>query len=210
MNFNEALLESVIYALAYVECVAKRYSWSAQPALRGNRSNRHREGLVLEAGAAFRALHFPPFFPLYICLIGTWTSMHLPHAHTGPQFVANIFVGLPKFGANADLPPSLAGASSSLTQHSKGLQHGKHQHQSPCPLPVPHPPTRPPIHPHLSVLSDRQWWLTLWGKGKLNPWLTFRALCGVQRFFVQKVWPLCFCCLKAMDKTECLSASLWT
>lgn len=27
MNFNEALLESMIYALAYVECVAKRYSW---------------------------------------------------------------------------------------------------------------------------------------------------------------------------------------
>lgn len=74
MNFNEALLESVIYALAYVECVAKRYSWSAQPALRGNRGNRHGEGLVLEAGAAFRALHFPPFFPLYICLNGTWIS----------------------------------------------------------------------------------------------------------------------------------------
>lgn len=29
MHFNEALLESMIYALAYVECVAKRYSWSA-------------------------------------------------------------------------------------------------------------------------------------------------------------------------------------
>lgn len=29
MHFNEALLESMIYALAYVECVAKRYSWPA-------------------------------------------------------------------------------------------------------------------------------------------------------------------------------------
>lgn len=31
MHFNEALLESMIYALAYVECVAKRYSWPYPP-----------------------------------------------------------------------------------------------------------------------------------------------------------------------------------
>lgn len=143
MNFNEALLESVIYALAYVECVAKRYSWSAQPALRGNRGNRQRAGLVFEAVAAFRAL-LPPLFPpfTFVWLAHSYhTSMHPPHINTVPQFVANIFLGLPKCGANADLPPSLTGSSSSITQHSKGLQHGKHQHQSPAHRLAPPPPS---------------------------------------------------------------------
>lgn len=39
MNFNEALLESMIYALAYVECVAKRYSWPPLAALRGKKGS---------------------------------------------------------------------------------------------------------------------------------------------------------------------------
>lgn len=143
MNFNEALLESVIYALAYVECVAKRYSWSAQPALRGNRGNRHREGLVLEAGAAFRALHFPPFFPLYICLIGTWTSyIDAPPTYTyWTSVCCKHFSRATKIWSKCWFT-SLTGSSSSLTQHSKGLQHGKHQHQSPahCLSPPPRPP----------------------------------------------------------------------
>jgi len=49
MNFNGALLESMIYALAYVEYVAKRYLWPSLAALRENAANRHTVGYAQSA-----------------------------------------------------------------------------------------------------------------------------------------------------------------
>lgn len=169
MNFNEALLESVIYALAYVECVAKRYSWSAQPALRGNRGNRHREGLVLEAGAAFTALHFPPFFPLYICLIGTWisyidapptyshcTSVCCRHFLLGYQNLEQMLIYLPHL---LDRLPHLLNTAKACSMENISA--------SPLPTACPPHPLRPstPICLFSQTLSDD------WLSGVKGSWI---------------------------------------
>lgn len=127
--------------------------------------------------------------------------MHLTHTERAGFWFG--FVELPKFKQMLIYLPHLLESFPHLLNIAKACSVENIRTNSLLPACLP-----PPLF-SLSVLDPR-WWLTLWSTGKLNPRLTFRAFCRIQRFFMQEDWPLCFCCLKAMDKMECLSASLQT
>lgn len=79
----------------------------------------------------------------------------------------------------------------SLIQHGKGKPAAQKTSAAfLCSLPTPLSfhcisglplPLSPPVSLSSFCLAlHPQWWLTLQSKGKLNPWLTFLALCGAQ------------------------------